>query len=92
MVSKVKLISIGQQLVGKSTHHLSFMWLYFPCRMWFRRPTTNIQILKERQKAVAFFQSPQNVETTASIQDCLKQIKCISVSMHNYSAQQRGAD
>ena len=57
------------------------MWLYFVYRVWFRRPTTNMQILKERQKAVAFFQSPQNVENTASIQDCLKQIKCVSVSI-----------
>lgn len=56
--------------------------IYFllPYRVWFRRPTTKIQVLKDRQKAVAFFQSPKNIESTVSIQDCLKHIKCISVS------------
>ena len=56
-------------------------------RVWFRRPITNIQTLKERQKAVAFFQSSQNAENTASIQDCLKQIKSISVSKDNREMQ-----
>ncbi|XP_028412976.1 mutS protein homolog 5-like isoform X1 [Dendronephthya gigantea] len=47
-------------------------------RVWFRRPTTNMDVLKQRQKAIAFFQSPQNAENTTSIQECLKHIKCIS--------------
>ena len=53
----------------------------FIYRVWFRRPSTNIRILKERQKAIAFFQSPQNVENTSCIQDCLKHIKCITVGI-----------
>ncbi|XP_046851108.1 mutS protein homolog 5-like [Xenia sp. Carnegie-2017] len=47
-------------------------------RAWFCQPTTNLIILKERQKAIAFFQSPQNVENTIAIQECLKHIKCIT--------------
>lgn len=47
-------------------------------RVWFLRPTTNIQVLKERQKAIAFFHSPRNLEVVLSIQDCLKHVKCIS--------------
>lgn len=49
-------------------------------RVWFLRPTTNIQVLKERQKAIAFFHSPRNLEVVLSIQDSLKHMKCISVS------------
>ncbi|XP_071511736.1 mutS protein homolog 5-like, partial [Diadema antillarum] len=44
-------------------------------RLWFLRPSRNISLLRERQEAVAFFLNPRNAEVTASLQDCLRNIK-----------------
>ncbi|XP_077862967.1 mutS protein homolog 5-like [Saccoglossus kowalevskii] len=47
-------------------------------RLWFLRPLQDVQILKERQDAVAFFLSPRNIEVVTSLQDCLRHIKHVS--------------
>lgn len=47
-------------------------------RQWFLRPSRDLQLLKERQDAVAFFMNPRNSEITVSIADCLKNIKNIA--------------
>ncbi|XP_076335549.1 mutS protein homolog 5-like isoform X2 [Tachypleus tridentatus] len=41
------------------------------------RPTQNLEILTQRQEAVGFFLATENMETTTTIQDCLKHIKNI---------------
>nr|XP_006811330.1 PREDICTED: mutS protein homolog 5-like [Saccoglossus kowalevskii] len=46
--------------------------------LWFLRPLQDVQILKERQDAVAFFLSPRNIEVVTSLQDCLRHIKHVS--------------
>ncbi|XP_031553158.1 mutS protein homolog 5-like [Actinia tenebrosa] len=47
-------------------------------RIWFMRPTRNIEVLSQRQKAINFFMLPRNQELVSSLQDCLKNIKNIS--------------
>jgi len=47
-------------------------------RMWFLRPSRDISLLKQRQKAVSYFMGLRNAEVVASLQDCLKHIKNIS--------------
>ena len=49
--------------------------------MWFLRPSRDISLLKQRQKAVSYFMNFRNSEFVASLQDCLKHIKNVSVSM-----------
>ena len=49
--------------------------------MWFLRPSRDISLLQQRQKAVSFFMNLRNSELVASLQDCLKHIKNVSVSM-----------
>ncbi|XP_071954087.1 mutS protein homolog 5-like isoform X2 [Antedon mediterranea] len=44
-------------------------------RVWFRRPSRDINLLRQRQEAIAFFMSPRNVEVLSSLQGCLKHIK-----------------
>ncbi|XP_033111357.1 mutS protein homolog 5-like [Anneissia japonica] len=44
-------------------------------RIWFMRPSRDINLLRQRQEAVAFFMSPRNIEVVSSLQDCLKHIK-----------------
>ncbi|XP_067137660.1 mutS protein homolog 5-like isoform X3 [Centruroides vittatus] len=41
------------------------------------QPTQDIEILKQRQDAVAYFVTPQNVEVVYNLQNCLKNIKHI---------------
>lgn len=48
--------------------------------MWFLRPSRDISLLRKRQKAVSYFVSLRNAELVASLQDCLKHIKNVSVS------------
>ena len=48
--------------------------------MWFLRPTRDVSLIKERQKAISLFMNPRNSEVTASLQNCLKNIKNITVS------------
>jgi hypothetical protein len=81
LVSNRTSIKHHPLMVSNASIQDSYPFYVFFSRVWFRQPTTNIQVLKERQKAVAFFHSPQNVENTASIQDCLKHVKCVSVSI-----------
>ncbi|XP_032221965.2 mutS protein homolog 5 isoform X2 [Nematostella vectensis] len=47
-------------------------------RMWFLRPTRDILVLTERQKAITFFTTPRNIDLIASLQDCLKNVKNVS--------------
>ncbi|XP_029213276.2 mutS protein homolog 5-like isoform X3 [Acropora millepora] len=47
-------------------------------RMWFLRPSRDVNLLKQRHKAVSFFMSPRNAELVASLQDSLKHIKNVS--------------
>lgn len=47
-------------------------------RMWFLRPSRDVNLLKQRQKAVSFFMSLRNAELVASLQDSLKHIKNVS--------------
>lgn len=49
--------------------------------MWFLRPSRDISLLQQRQKAVSYFMNLRNSELVASLQDCLKHIKNVSVSM-----------
>lgn len=51
--------------------------------MWFLRPSRDISLLQQRQKAVSYFMILRNTELVASLQDCLKHIKNVSVSMHD---------
>ena len=57
------------------------LFLTVNCRMWFLRPSRNIDLLQQRQKAVSYFMSLKNAELVASLQDCLKHIKNVSVSV-----------
>ncbi|XP_023239367.1 mutS protein homolog 5-like isoform X4 [Centruroides sculpturatus] len=41
------------------------------------QPTQDLEILKQRQDAVAYFVTPQNVEVVYNLQNCLKNIKYI---------------
>lgn len=50
-------------------------------RIWFQRPTRHLQVLKDRQDAIAFFCCARNFEVTSTLSDCLKNIKNISVSL-----------
>ena len=54
--------------------------LFLCFRMWFLRPSRDINLLKQRQKAVSYFMGLRNAEVVASLQDCLKHIKNVSVS------------
>ncbi|KXJ15947.1 MutS protein-like 5 [Exaiptasia diaphana] len=47
-------------------------------RIWFMRPTRNLDVLKQRQTAIGFFMASRNQELVASLQDCLKNMKNIS--------------
>jgi len=49
--------------------------------MWFLRPSRDISLLKQRQNAVSYFMNLRNSELVASLHDCLKHIKNVSVSM-----------
>ncbi|EDO48759.1 predicted protein [Nematostella vectensis] len=51
-------------------------------RMWFLRPTRDILVLTERQKAITFFTTPRNIDLIASLQDCLKNVKNVSVRLY----------
>jgi DNA mismatch repair protein MSH5 len=44
-------------------------------RLWFFRPLKNMEALKERQSAVAFFTQQNNDELMKTLGDCLKSIK-----------------
>ncbi|XP_072019479.1 mutS protein homolog 5-like [Amphiura filiformis] len=44
-------------------------------RVWFMRPSCDIDMLRKRQEAVSFFASSRNSEITANLHDCLKSIK-----------------
>lgn len=50
--------------------------------MWFLRPSRDINLLQQRQKAVSYFMNLRNAELVASLQDCLKHIKNVSVSVN----------
>ena len=47
----------------------------FSSRLWFLQPLKNIEKLRERHEAVAFFAEQQQLEITSSLQKCLHQIK-----------------
>lgn len=48
-------------------------------RSWFLRPTRNLETLKERQDAIAFFCSGRNMEVTSTLKEFLRDIKNVSV-------------
>ncbi|XP_070564390.1 mutS protein homolog 5-like isoform X2 [Ptychodera flava] len=47
-------------------------------RMWFLRPSLDLDLLKERQDAIKFFVSPRNIEICTSLQDALRNIKNVA--------------
>ena len=59
----------------------NYVLFMFETRMWFLRPSRDISLLQQRQKAVSYFMNLRNSELVASLQDCLKHIKNVSVSM-----------
>nr|XP_020646346.1 mutS protein homolog 5 [Pogona vitticeps]XP_020646347.1 mutS protein homolog 5 [Pogona vitticeps]XP_020646348.1 mutS protein homolog 5 [Pogona vitticeps] len=44
-------------------------------RLWFMRPTRDLQVLNKRLDVIQFFLLAQNHETVLTLQDCLKNIK-----------------
>jgi len=74
---------IKRKQIDRNTEN-NFNKLYliiFETRMWFLRPSRDISLLQQRQKAVSYFMNLRNSELVASLQDCLKHIKNVSVSM-----------
>lgn len=59
----------------------NYVFFIFETRMWFLRPSRDISLLQQRQKAVSYFMNLRNSELVASLQDCLKHIKNVSVSI-----------
>ncbi|XP_013398574.1 mutS protein homolog 5 [Lingula anatina] len=57
-------------IVNKCKSRIGSMML----RLWFLRPLKDINTLRQRQDAVAFFFNPRNIEINNSLQDCLKHI------------------
>ncbi|XP_048763209.2 mutS protein homolog 5-like [Ostrea edulis] len=47
-------------------------------RLWFLRPIRDLDVLKQRQDAVAFFVNPRNIEVFTTLTDCMKNVKNIS--------------
>lgn len=57
-------------------------------RLWFLRPIRDIDVIKQRQDAVAFFVNPRNIEVFSTLTDCMKNIKNIMpVLKRMYQAQ-----
>ena len=48
-------------------------------KTWFLRPSTNLDVILERQKTIKFFSQPKNIEALTTLQDCLKNMKNIMV-------------
>lgn len=59
----------------------NYVFFIFETRMWFLRPSRDISLLQQRQKAVSYFMNLRNSELVASLQDCLKHTKNVSVSI-----------
>lgn len=53
-------------------------------RLWFLRPIRDIDVIKQRQDAVAFFVNPRNIEVFSTLTDCMKNIKNIVVRVCVY--------
>lgn len=75
------LIDIYKNLTETENKLMNYILLIFETRMWFLRPSRDISLLQQRQKAVSYFMNLRNSELVASLQDCLKHIKNVSVSM-----------
>lgn len=57
-------------------------------RLWFLRPIRDIDVIKQRQDAVAFFVNPRNIEVFSTLTDCMKNIKnIVPVLKRMYQAQ-----
>ena len=54
-------------------------------RSWFLRPSTDITLLNQRLKAIHYFISPRNMEALVSLQDGLKSMKNLMVSLNVFS-------
>ncbi|XP_078354214.1 mutS protein homolog 5-like isoform X2 [Oculina patagonica] len=67
----------GLSLFGISNRTRSVIGSHM-LRMWFLRPSRDINLLQQRQKAVSYFMNLRNAELVASLQDCLKHIKNVS--------------
>ena len=48
---------------------------HFFCRLWFLQPLKNVEKLRERHDAIAFFVDQCHMEVTSSLQKCLREIK-----------------
>ena len=51
-------------------------------RSWFLRPSTDITLLNQRLKAIQYFISPRHMEALVSLQDGLKSMKNLMVSLN----------
>lgn len=57
-------------------------------RLWFLRPIRDLDVIKQRQDAVAFFVNPRNIEVFTTLTDCMKNIKnIVPVLKRMYQAQ-----
>lgn len=57
-------------------------------RLWFLCPIRDIDVIKQRQDAVAFFVNPRNIEVFSTLTDCMKNIKnIVPVLKRMYQAQ-----
>lgn len=63
-------------IIRQCTHTSMFVI----CRLWFLRPLQDVSVLQQRLEAVSYFISPRNVELVTSLQDCLKNVKNVTVS------------
>uniref|UniRef100_K1S1Q1 MutS-like protein 5 n=1 Tax=Magallana gigas TaxID=29159 RepID=K1S1Q1_MAGGI len=56
--------------------------------LWFLRPIRDIDVIKQRQDAIAFFVNPRNIEVFSTLTDCMKNIKnIVPVLKRMYQAQ-----
>uniref|UniRef100_A0A6J0TD79 MutS protein homolog 5 n=1 Tax=Pogona vitticeps TaxID=103695 RepID=A0A6J0TD79_9SAUR len=56
-------------------NHCRCNWGEKLMRLWFMRPTRDLQVLNKRLDVIQFFLLAQNHETVLTLQDCLKNIK-----------------
>ena len=89
--SMLAIITISMELVSHFTFIIGIM---NRCRsqigskmlrVWFQRPTRDLEVLKQRQDAIAFFCCARNFEVTSTLMECQKNIKSISVCIQFYS-------
>ncbi|KAK3089281.1 hypothetical protein FSP39_002315 [Pinctada imbricata] len=82
--SHPSVYKVGQ---GSSKEGLSLFGIMNRCksptgsklmRLWFLRPLRDLDILRQRQEAIAFFVEPRNIEAVSTLTNCLKNIKNIA--------------